>query len=88
MSDKFAKDDDIVFAPAREVFLITPSDTDEVSPTPKAIRADDAGEITFRTVDGSEDVTMAFAAGEVLAVRVKYLRETGTTVPAAIHGLA
>lgn len=86
MSDNFANNMDVVFAPARNVFAITPHATNEVSPKPKAIRADTSGTITFRTVDGSADVVMNVVAGEILPVRVKYVRATGTT--ATIHGLA
>ena len=87
MADNFATFTDSVYAPARNVFVITPHATNEVSPKPKAIRADTAGTITFRTVDGSADVVMTVSAGEILPVRVKYVRVSGTTVT-LIHGLA
>jgi hypothetical protein len=87
MADKFASYSDAVSAPAREVFLITPHATNEVSPLPKAIRADSAGTVTLRAIDSAADVTMTMAAGEVLDIRARYVRVTGTTV-ATLHGLA
>lgn len=73
--------------PARKVFLITPSDSERLPVAVKAIRADAAGAITFRTVGSNADVTMNFAAGEERAYRVEYIRDTGTDA-IAIHGIA
>lgn len=86
MVDKFDGSDG-VSAPGRKVFVITPHATNAVDPLPKAIRANGAGDITFRAVDSSADVTVTVAAGEVLDVRPLYIRATGTTV-AVIHGIA
>lgn len=87
MADNFASNADSVSAPARQIFLITPHASNEVSPLPKAIRADSAGTVALRAVGSSADVTVTLAAGEVLAVRAQYVRATGTTV-ATLHGLA
>ena len=87
MADKFVSGSDTVTAPARDMFVITPHATNEVSPLPKAIRADTAGTVTFRAVDGAADVTVTMAAGEQLQVRAKYVRAAGTTVT-LLHGLA
>lgn len=87
MDDKFQNAPDEVAAPARNVFAITPHDINEVSPIPKAIRADADGAVTFRAVDSSADVTLNMVAGEVLPVRVQYLRDTGTDA-ITVHGLA
>lgn len=87
MADEFATHQDTVSAPARGMFVITPHATNEVSPLPKAIRANGAGDVVLRAADSGADVTVTMAAGEVLAVRAKYVRVTGTTV-AVLHGLA
>lgn len=87
MADNFANNADSVFAPARQIFLITPHATNALSTIPKAIRADSAGTVALRAVGSSADVTVTMAAGEVLAVRAEYVRVTGTTV-ATLHGLA
>ena len=47
MADEFSNVED-VSSPARNVFLITPHATNPLAITPKAIRADNAGTITFR----------------------------------------
>jgi hypothetical protein len=88
MADKFSSFSDAVDAPSRNVFLITLSDTVEINPMPKAIRADTAGVIVFRTVDSTADVTMSVGAGETLPFRVQFIRATGTTSGIVIHGLA
>lgn len=87
MADDFARSPDTLWGPARKMFLISPHATNEVSPLPKAIRADTAGTVALRAAGSSADVTVTLAAGEVLAVRAKYVRATGTTV-AILHGLA
>lgn len=87
MSDQFQSSNS-VSAPSRNVFVITPHASNEVSPLPKAVRFDGAGAVTFRAVDSPADVVMNVVAGEVLDIRIQYLRATGTTVSAAIHGLA
>jgi hypothetical protein len=87
MTDRFASNSDAVFAPARDVFLISPHDSNPIVPVPKAIRANGAGNIVFRAIDSAADVTVTVVAGEVLSIRARWIRATGTTV-AAIHGLA
>lgn len=87
MKDEFSRHADNQSNPARTCFLITPHATDPLPFVTKAIRADDAGTITFRTLESDADVQMTFSAGETLPVRVTHVRVTGTTVT-KIHGLA
>ena len=84
MYDKFS---DTTSSPARQVYLITPNATAPVDPLPKAIRVGSDGTIAFRAVDSINDVTMTVLAGEILPIRVQYIRIAGTTVT-TIHGLA
>lgn len=85
MADEFASFADTVDTPAREMFLITPHDTNEVSPIPKAIRCNVAGNVTLRAMESGSDVTFAMVAGEVLPVRARFIRASTT---ATLHGLA
>ena len=87
MLDKFLSNSDSVSAPAREMFLIVPHATNEVSPLPKAIRANSDGNVVLRAVDSDADVTVTMTAGEILPVRAKYIRVAGTTVT-TLHGAA
>lgn len=87
MADKFAAQLDRASTPGREMFVITPHATDEIAPLPKAIRADDDGTIALRAVDSGADVTITVVAGEIIPVRAKHIRITGTTVT-LIHGFA
>ena len=67
-------------APARGMFLITPS---TATIQAKALRADTAGSVTFLPADSSTSVTLNVSAGEVITVEV--IRVTAAT--AVIHGL-
>ncbi|NBW09746.1 MAG: hypothetical protein EBR82_17155 [Caulobacteraceae bacterium] len=86
MADPFQISSDSIIAPARKMFLITPHATNEIDPLPKAIRADGAGVIVLQAADSGADVTINVSAGEVIAVRARYIRASGTTV-SVIHGL-
>lgn len=86
MDDPFQSAARKVTDPARKVWLIAPHATNEVTPVPTSIRADNAGTICFRAVDSDTDVTMTFAAGESIDVRAQFIRAIGTTVT-VIHGL-
>lgn len=84
MADEFSNIEE-VSSPARNVFLIAPHATNPLPNIPKAIRCDVAGTIAFRAVDDAADVSMTMAAGEILPVRVQYVRATGTS--GTFHGL-
>lgn len=86
--DKFKSYTDTAWSPAREAFVVTPHDTNPLPDVPKAIRAPSAGVITLRAVDSSVDVAHPVLEGEVLQVRVAYVRSTGTTVTGTIVGYA
>ena len=86
MADQFANFGDTVSTPAKKMFAITPDATAAVSPIPKAIRCDVAGTVALRAMGSAADVSITMAAGEVLPVRVQYVRASGTS--ATLHGLA
>lgn len=77
--DWFEPSDHNLSAPARRAFAITPDNTNEIDPLPKAVRFNTAGTVALRAVDSAADVSLTVAAGEVLALRVSHIRATGTT---------
>jgi hypothetical protein len=69
-------------APAPNHEAITPSDTAELTVLPRAIRCNGAGDVvlTLPKSDGNDvDVTYTVRAGEVLNLRAKKVKSTGTT---------
>ncbi|HZV17992.1 MAG TPA: hypothetical protein VFF84_04795 [Sphingobium sp.] len=88
MADRFDSQIDSLTQPARQAFAITPHATNEIDPLPKAIYVGTGGDITLRAADGQADVVFKnVAAGQIIDVRVRYIRAAGTTA-ADIVGLA
>ena len=80
MADKFSHQSDSVSGPARAAFAIIPSDTVPLTFAPKGIFVGTAGDVTLRAIDAGADVTYKnLADGSYIAVRVLYLRASGTT---------
>ena len=89
MTDFFHPADHTLSAPARRMYVVTPHATNPISPLPKALRFNAAGNVVLRAVDSEADVTITVAAGETLAVRASHIRVTGTTVAAgSIHAFS
>jgi hypothetical protein len=79
-TDLFSSAADSPIAPAERCFAVAPSDSEELPFATKAIYIGTAGDLTLRSVAGSEDVTFRnLADGSVLDVRVLAVRATGTT---------
>ncbi len=76
--DDFANLSDSPISPARRAFAIQPSDAPLV-PLPKAIMAGGPGNVTLRAVDSTSDVVITVQAGQILPIRVAYVRAAGTT---------
>lgn len=88
MADRFDTQTDSLSQPARDAFAITPHVSNEIDPLPKAIFVGTGGNITLRTVDAAADVVFKnVASGQILDVRARHIRATGTTA-ADIIGLA
>lgn len=88
MADRFDSQIDSLTQPARQAFAITPHASAEIDPLPKALYVGTGGDITLRAVDGQADVLFKnVAAGQILDVRVRYVRAAGTTAT-DIVGLA
>jgi hypothetical protein len=85
-NDQFRAYLDTVVAPARQIFTIAPSDSAEIVPLPKAVRAVGAGTIMLQAVDSSIDVAHPVYDGEVIEGRIRFIRATGTNV--AVIGYA
>lgn len=87
-TDLFQSHSDMVGAPSRAPFSVTPHDGNELAVIPKALYVGTGGVVILRGVDGSSDVTFKNVAnGQVLDVRAQYVRATGTTAT-DIVGLA
>lgn len=69
---------------ATHIFAITPHATNPQPPM-KAMRADSAGTVTFRTQDSDTDVVMNVLQGEIIVALVTHVRVAGTT--ATLHGI-
>lgn len=78
MADKFDSNSDTLFAPARKLVAVTPSDTTDLTDLPKALWIGAPGNISLIAADDSAPVTVAVEVG-VLPIRAKRVRETGTT---------
>ncbi len=88
MSDRFDTLLDSPAQPARLAFAVTPHATNEIDPLPKAIFIGTAGNLVGRAVGSAADVTFKnLQAGQILDVRLQYVRATGTTA-ADLIGLA
>jgi hypothetical protein len=88
MADRFDTQTDSLSQPARDAFAITPHASNEIDPLPKAIFVGTGGHITLRAADATTDVVFKnVASGQILDVRARYIRATGTTATDII-GLA
>lgn len=65
--------------PASMLRAITPHDTNELEWVTNGIVATGAGNISIVAVGDTTPVTVPIAAGQVLPVRAKIIRATGTT---------
>lgn len=86
--DNFEALADNVAGPARAPFAVVPHDSDELQLLPKALYVGTGGTVVLRGVAGTADVMFKnVASGQILDVRARYVRATGTTA-ADIVGLA
>ncbi len=86
-SDSFRYHNDKVSDPARRAYTITPSDSADIVPLPKVLLIGIAGNIVLQAADSDADVTIAASAGQIIPIRARYVRNTGTTA-GQIIGLA
>lgn len=88
MVDKFETYLDTPWQPVDETFLITPHDVTAIDPVPKAVRFNGAGDVTYRALKSTADVTETADAGTILPVRMEFIRVALTTVTGNIIGYA
>ena len=80
MPDRFDTLLDTPSQPARQASAITPHASNEIDPLPKAIFVGTGGNVVGRAVGSSADVTFKnIASGQILDVRLQYVRASGTT---------
>ncbi|MBP6030345.1 MAG: hypothetical protein KA533_02840 [Sphingobium sp.] len=79
-TDSFQTSSDMLAAPSRAPFAVTPHDSTELSIIPKALYVGTGGTVILRGVGGTADVTFKNVAnGQVIDVRAQFVRATGTT---------
>lgn len=87
-TDLYASAADSPIAPAERCFTVTPHDTAALAYATKALFVGTGGDVTLRSVLGTEDVVFKnLADGSVIDVRVSAVRATGTSA-GDIVGLA
>lgn len=80
MSDRFDSLADTPSQPARQAFAVTPHATNEIDPLPKALFIGTGGTLVGRAAGSNADVTFKnLQSGQILDVRLKYVRASGTT---------
>lgn len=84
MIDSFQNYGDSAADPARRAFAVTPSDAAELTLLPKALLIGGAGNVVLRAVDSPVDVSVAVVAGQIVPIRARYVRATGTTATAIV----
>lgn len=78
--DPFRDTADGACTAARAPFAVTPSDATELPIIPKALYVGTGGTVVLQGVGGSSDVTFRnVASGQVLDVRARFVRASGTT---------
>lgn len=84
--DKFANTESVT-SPAREAFVIAPSDTQLLPQIPKAVFIGTGGDLRARLVDGAAEVMFRnISNGTILAIRPSAILLSGTSA-ADIVGL-
>lgn len=78
MTDNFAGFAASLTSPGEIHYMVTPSDTSDLDPRPRALKCVAAGNVAIRDVTGT-DIVYPMEAGEVLEFRAIRVLATGTT---------
>ena len=82
MTDNFAGFAASLTSPGEAHYLVSPSDTADLDPRPRALKCLAAGNVVVRDINGN-DVTYPVEVGEVLEFRAIRVLATGTTAVVA-----
>jgi len=78
--DPFENSANSLIAPASECFSITPNDAQDLTKATKAVYVGSGGDLVVRPLGSSSDVTFRnVISGSILDIRVRAIRETGTS---------
>lgn len=66
-------------SPAQYHAAVTPSDSADLDPIPRALRIGGAGNIALRDAAGTDVTYQGVAAGEYILLRARRVLSTGTT---------
>lgn len=77
--DRSSKDHGSVMGPARKLLAVTPHDTNELDLLPNALSFGADGTVSIIAQDDTAPVTVTVKAGQILPVRARIVRATGTT---------
>ena len=78
-ADRFTRTVDSASDPARDAFMVAPSDSAALPRLPKALLIGVGGRIVLRAVDSNADVAVSVVAGQIVPIRPSHVRATGTT---------
>ena len=83
MADRFVNNSDTVIAPSRHVVAVVPSDSTDLTDTPKALYIGTGGDVKVIGIDAPTGATgVVFknvSGGQVLDVRPRRVLAAGTT---------
>ena len=78
MADYFSRQYTALSDPARRHYIVTPSDSEDLSPRPRALKCLIGGDVAIRDEAGT-DITYPVQAGDKLEIRAVRVLLTGTT---------
>lgn len=79
MTDRFDSYTEGLTSPATHGFTVTPSDSEALTETCRALYIGSTGDLAGRFSDGTEVTFSNIVAGTILPVRVTHVLATGTT---------
>lgn len=89
MADLFATHSAGLDSPAQKAFSITPDDSNDLATVTRAVYTGKGGTLVCILADDSTEVTFSSVpSGQVLPLRVRRVKATGTTAAMDLVGLA
>jgi len=84
--DQFASHAKSLISPYTNTFVVTPSDGVDLPEDTRGVICETSGVLGIVTIDGNV-TTIPVAGGVALPLRLRRIRQTGTTVTGQINGL-